>query len=217
MDYFSFISHQYSCTNALQKELLEYLLIRNRLFIPEAEFKAFQEEVLERIATINASHPRCTPIQASWWKGACMKDYHLSGLPGICNFYLYESRKTLSKRIPQTTIITGPAASGKTTLAKQLAEGRSAVWVDNIWDWAFTDVNELTELIVCDGLDLKNPDVVERAKHLVSGDYLFINRKHQTSFTIRRPDLIIITQDEDISFGRRPGLTITRLQAPKPE
>jgi hypothetical protein len=95
MYYFSYISMTYTAKNKLQKEALEYLKTVNRKVLKsELELEIFKEKIIQDIKDINAKHPRCTALNPHWYNysGDKEKDYTLSGIWHICNFYLYQSK-----------------------------------------------------------------------------------------------------------------------------
>lgn len=92
MYYFSYISYNYTCKNALHKEVAKFLESKERIVIPAAEIGMFKSEILAGISVFNCAHKKCKPLEPVWnthddgdfelWLG--------SGI--ICSFHLYKSK-----------------------------------------------------------------------------------------------------------------------------
>jgi len=93
----------------------------------------------------------------------------------------------------KTTLILGGQGVGKSTLAKQMTEGRKTAWISgevntiiNIREYA----DEATECIVIDG----TVKVSDFLKQLIKSDTITIRKPYTISpITITRPELIIIS------------------------
>lgn len=98
-------------------------------------------------------------------------------------------------------VLYGPTQSGKTKAAKQMVEGKNAVWIefrnkkqlDN--PYFFHKVNSATEVIVFDDVPVRFLE--DLMSHLFL-QVLTINSKGQEAFQIERPD-VIITTDATVS------------------
>jgi hypothetical protein len=89
MQYFSFISNTYVTSNSLQKSILQFLYTKDRHVIDGKNIGRFQSMIINTINDFNKKHSNCNPIEVYWWEGK--PDFKLTGMPGICNFYLYAS------------------------------------------------------------------------------------------------------------------------------
>jgi broad-specificity NMP kinase len=108
------------------------------------------------------------------------------------------------------TIITGPPASGKTSKAIQMTEGKNAYCLqghDILSDFWTSRLTEETEIILLD--DVSRKDCL---KLLITAENLIVNRKGTDSFEIKRPELVITTNCfTDADFTPRPYLKFINL------
>ncbi|MGB4776006.1 MAG: hypothetical protein WBP45_12585 [Daejeonella sp.] len=91
MRYFSYITHTYSINNNLERAILQLLKGYNRKIITSVELPEFKKMIIGCIDQLNQAHPRCKPFKVSWGNSEKV-DTHLSGIYGICHFYLYEEQ-----------------------------------------------------------------------------------------------------------------------------
>jgi hypothetical protein len=92
----------------------------------------------------------------------------------------------------KVTFISGPQGSGKTNRAKQMAEGKNAVWLSNAdldpYGFMCSEVKRDTDLFI-----------IEEAKFdhflidFIYCDVIKVNQPRKLPFTIDRPELIITT------------------------
>lgn len=105
----------------------------------------------------------------------------------------------------KVTIISGPPASGKTTLAKKLCKNKKAVWMDG-WemksDFRFRAVEPDTEVIVIE-MDSINEAYLGRLKMLVTSTHITVNKIGKQPFKMERPEMIIIAQRPILSGYRK--------------
>jgi predicted kinase len=94
------------------------------------------------------------------------------------------------------TVITGPSASGKSTLAKELTAGRKSVWLQDLEGrFRYKDISTETEVIVVDEVaDVRSAMDLMRATHLI------INKQAEVSDFVKRPEVIVITQARRLEF-----------------
>lgn len=99
MPYLAYYSYGNAHPNLLSQAIASYLKNEvDRTLIPEQELEAFTSQVIERIAEINKTFPRCKPIMASWWKPYAGREERSHDLQlsftghTPCNFYLYQTR-----------------------------------------------------------------------------------------------------------------------------
>ena len=87
----------------------------------------------------------------------------------------------------KVTIIIGPRESGKTTLAKQLTEGRKAVFVDpsNSGPFLFSEVKADTEVIVMEEVHSAN-----QVRGIAGSNRIMIEKQGRLKMEIDTPDLI---------------------------
>ncbi|MEP2447379.1 MAG: hypothetical protein ABJI69_09135 [Balneola sp.] len=90
MKYLSYVGHQLTTKNKLQKELREWLISKDRILInTEEDLEAYKKMVVNKVSELNEKHTRCKPIKVHWWHHGFNNDYHLSGA-GFCQYMLYE-------------------------------------------------------------------------------------------------------------------------------
>lgn len=113
----------------------------------------------------------------------------------------------------KVTIIIGAVASGKTMKAKEMTATKKMVWLDrlNFEDpFLFESITPDTEVIVMDELCSKKN--LSEIKLLITTPLLMVNRKGKSSFTVERPEIIIVSnylKKED--FRERPHLEIIEM------
>lgn len=96
----------------------------------------------------------------------------------------------------KVTIITGAAASGKTTKAGELTASRKTIWLDRLDlddPFLFQSVTPETEVIVMDGLAGKKS--LSQIKMLITTPMVMVNRKGKMSIEVERPEIIIVSND----------------------
>lgn len=114
----------------------------------------------------------------------------------------------------KVTLILGPSPSGKTTKAKQLTEGKKAVWIYGLTDsdFAYSEVTRETEIIVIEGADISNKNSFSQFLFLVTTVNLIVHKRGVHSFEMTCPDLIITSNTinpEEIT--PRPNMDIINL------
>jgi len=103
------------------------------------------------------------------------------------------------------TIIYGPARSGKSRLATDIARNKNTSWITGrkrkFFDdpFIFYDVDETTELIIIDDIPGKYfRDTME----FLMPDEIIVNKRSKAPFKIPRPKIIITLQDEQFQFAK---------------
>lgn len=97
------------------------------------------------------------------------------------------------------TIIYGPARSGKSRLAEDIARDKNTVWITgrkrNIFDdsFIFFGVDESTELIIFDDIPEK---FVRDTMEFLMPDEIIVNNQRKSPFKIPRPKVILTLQEE---------------------
>lgn len=94
MMYLTFISHQYSPSNNLQRAVKAFLVKSNRLFLDAKDLDRTKRAIIAQIERLNNHFPRCRPIEASWQPGYAdhKNDWRLylgQNMP-ICEYYLIQ-------------------------------------------------------------------------------------------------------------------------------
>ena len=95
------------------------------------------------------------------------------------------------------TIITGKQASGKTTKAKEMVANKKAVFLlqfEICNNYQYSKILKDTDVIVIDGLGLREKQEIIK---LISSDTILVNRKHEVSFKMERPELILVSNSLD--------------------
>ena len=93
MQYFTHILNSYSCTNKLQKEILEYLQTMDRKIVEESSISEFKKDVLSTLHCLCTYNPRCKFIHPAFYKDISTGDYLLEFSDGaICSFRIYQSK-----------------------------------------------------------------------------------------------------------------------------
>lgn len=105
------------------------------------------------------------------------------------------------------TILLGTNGSGKTYTAKQMTEGKKAVFINSDQlrnGFAFKDVNIDTEVIVIEEISC-----FDEIYWLTGCDFLVINKQCLEPFEIRRPELIFTSNCfEESHFFMLPELKV---------
>jgi len=104
----------------------------------------------------------------------------------------------------KTILISGGAATGKTELAKKIAENYNhpqwcsvnerilkRYYSKKLTNSLFDNINETTDLIIIDDVSLKN--AIHIIKVFEYADYMIIKRKNYPDIVIDVPDLMVIT------------------------
>ena len=86
--YITFVSFTYQAKNKLEKSILDFIKVNDRLLIDEKNLKIFTENILQHIQFLNQENKRCAPKNPSWNSGL-NKDLHMSGVD-VISFYIYE-------------------------------------------------------------------------------------------------------------------------------
>ncbi len=93
MNYLTHNGHQLAIKNKLQNAVQEYLSeVDRQLLEGNFKLKLFKKSVIAKIKELNKEHPRCTPLNPTWWSPS-KDDYFLSGVP-FCHYYIYHSKNT---------------------------------------------------------------------------------------------------------------------------
>lgn len=92
------------------------------------------------------------------------------------------------------TVITGPPASGKTRLSKQMKEGKSAF---ELWGLpgTFTKIPKNTDLLIIEGISTKD---MNRVKSFCRKKKIDINIPMQDGYSIEMPNLIFVLDNWNI-------------------
>lgn len=64
--FFVLISSGTQTKNKLQKEIYNYIKALDRKVLTQENVEEFKQNVLDYIATANATYKNCTPVQTSW-------------------------------------------------------------------------------------------------------------------------------------------------------
>jgi len=101
------------------------------------------------------------------------------------------------------TIITGSPASGKTTLAKNMCEGKKSIWLSSLDSHSFSEINIDTDIVVIDGLATKSN--LEKLKSFYTAEKIIVEKQLKDPVKIERPELIIISNSlKKEDFNYRP-------------
>lgn len=90
------------------------------------------------------------------------------------------------------TIIIGPQGSGKTILAKELVNGKKAVYTFLREQYPFCEIDLETEVVVLEGVEF--PKQAELVRRIIMAPSVTVDRKNEPSFQCPRPELILTTQ-----------------------
>lgn len=102
------------------------------------------------------------------------------------------------------TIIYGPAQSGKTRLASDIAKGKNALWLNgrNYFksrsNFKLQELTEETELIIIE--DIPQNFALQSMYEFADRSILYFKRGHASLFEIQRPKMIFVLDVAEFKF-----------------
>lgn len=90
--YLTRVSQVYSAKNKLERAIIDFIQINDRLLIDGKDLKLFKEKIIQHINFLNLENARCTPKSASWYNAGAsskLKEFGISGVDCIA-FYIHE-------------------------------------------------------------------------------------------------------------------------------
>jgi AAA+ ATPase superfamily predicted ATPase len=109
------------------------------------------------------------------------------------------------------TIIHGPARSGKSRLAKDIAESKNTLWISgrsyfkSRSNFRLQELTEETELIVID--DIPEKSILQAMAEFSGRTIMYFKKGNPSFFDIPKPKMIFIVDSDKFKFSEGSSIT----------